>query len=290
MRINLGDIYHNKYGFSKLAQLSNRTKDCFFDEIEIDLSATKWLDAEMCSALGAVLYRLTENVNSVNLTNIKPAVNQILSKNGFLSHHGFPLIPDHWGTTISFKRFDVSDFRFFARYIEEEFIQRPELPEMSNELLYCFKTSLFEIFNNFVQHADSQKGIFSCGQFYPNKQKLDFCLTDLGVGIHWNVRNHLDRHIAAEEAIDWATQGSNTTRSGNVPGGLGLKLLCEFIDLNEGCLRIVSSTGFWLRQGKKTYKTKLTKPFPGTTIHLHINTADENSYRLATRPAIHDIF
>ena len=36
----------------------------------------------------------------------------------------------------------------------------------------------------------------------------------------------------------WATQGRNTTKRGPIPGGLGLKLLTEFIKLNEGRLQI----------------------------------------------------
>ena len=49
--------------------------------------------------------------------------------------------------------------------------------------------------------------------------------------------------MAPEEAIEWATRANNTTKRGDVPGGLGLKLLCEFIDLNGGSLQIVSDGG-----------------------------------------------
>lgn len=51
------------------------------------MQATDWLDADMCASFGAILYRLEENLNTVRLTNTRPVVRNILSKNGFLSHY-----------------------------------------------------------------------------------------------------------------------------------------------------------------------------------------------------------
>jgi len=42
----LPDIHHDFEGFLALAQLYAQTKDCLFDEIQIDMSQVSWFDAE----------------------------------------------------------------------------------------------------------------------------------------------------------------------------------------------------------------------------------------------------
>jgi len=68
--------------------------------VEIDLSSTTWFDADMCAPFGAILYRIGQLGNQIHLTNFRPGVEKILSKNGFLSHYGRLLLPDTFGTTI----------------------------------------------------------------------------------------------------------------------------------------------------------------------------------------------
>ena len=290
MRFTLPAIRHDYESFAALARLHAKAKNYFFENIEIDMGEANWLDADMCAAFGAILYSLGKNLNTVNLVNIRHNVERILSKNGFLSHYGRMKIPDSWGTTISYQRFDVTDDRFFSGYIEREFIHRTEMPEMSPGLLKKFRESLFEIFSNAVLHSRTEMGIFSCGQFFPKRNQLDFTVADLGVGIRQNIRDYIGLDLSAEEAIDWATKGKNTTRRGPVPGGLGLKLLGEFIDLNGGCLQIVSDDGYWRRDKGRIFTRQLWFPFPGTVVNIEINTADPHSYSLTSELDAGDIF
>jgi hypothetical protein len=261
-----------------------------FDDIDIDLGATSWFDADMCAAFGAILYRLGESLNTVRLTNIRPGVENILSKNGFLSYYGREKIPDQWGTTIPYRHFDVKDDRFFADYIEKELIHRSEMPDMSQGLLKKFRESIFEIFSNAVLHSRSKMGIFSCGQYYPKRNRLDFSVSDLGIGIRQNVKDNTGLDLTPEGAIKWATEGRNTTKRGQIPGGLGLKLLCGFIDLNGGRIQIVSDAGYWHRENQRTTTARLNKPFPGTVVSVEINTADTQSYVLHSELTAADIF
>ncbi len=290
MKISLPPIHHNKEGFGALVSLHKQTKDCFLENMEIDMSGVEWFDADMCAIFGALLYRLGNSVNDVSLTNIPGNVEKVLSKNGFLSHYGREKVPDRHKTTIAYKRFDVEDERYFSEYIKEEFINRSEVPEMSLGLLKKFHESIFEIFSNAVLHSRTELGIFSCGQFYPTRKSLDFTVADLGVGIRENIREHEEINLSPEDAIDWATQSSNTTKRGNVPGGLGLKLLCEFIDLNGGRILIVSDAGYWERKDSQTEKTTLSCPFPGTAVSVEINTGGTGSYGLESDLTEEDIF
>lgn len=290
MRITLPDIRHNRTGFEALVNLHGQTKDCFFDDIEIDMSTTSWFDADMCAVFGANLYSLNENLNTVKLTGIKSGVANILSKNGFLSNYGREKVPDHWGTTIPYQRFNVKDDRYFADYIEYELMRRSEIPTMSFGLLKKFRESIFEIFSNAVLHSQTKMGIFSCGQFFPKRDRLDFSVADLGIGIRRNVNKITGLDLASEDAIIWATEGHNTTKCGQIPGGLGLKLLSEFIDLNGGSIQIVSDTGYWKREEGKISTFRLSLPFPGTVVSVEINTADKRSYALTHELSENDIF
>ena len=290
MRLSLQNIHHDQAGFEALVSLQAQTKGCLFEVVDIDMTATSWFDADMCAPLGATLYSMGENVNTVRLENIRPDVERILSKNGFLSHYGRNKIPDQWGTTIPYKRFDVKDDRFFAGYIETELMHRSEMPSMSPGLLKKFRESIFEIFSNAVLHSQTEMGIFSCGQFFPKRSKLDFSVADLGIGIRQNVKENIGLDLAPEDAIAWATQGRNTTKRGKIPGGLGLKLLGEFIDLNGGRIQIVSDAGYWRRENNKTVATRLSQSFPGTVVSVQINTADTKSYVLSTELSEANLF
>lgn len=290
MRFPLPEICHNQRGFEALVCLQAQTKDCLFDDIDIDMTTTTWFDADMCAAFGAILYRLGENVNTVKLKNIQPNVEKILSKNGFLSHYAREKIPDQWGTTIPYQRFDVKDDRYFADYIETELMHHSEMPTMSQGLLKRFRESVFEIFSNAVLHSRTEQGIFSCGQFFPKRHRLDFSVADLGIGIRQNVKENTNLGLASEDAITWATEGRNTTKRGKIPGGLGLKLLCEFIDLNGGRIQIVSDDGYWQREKGKTITAHLSQSFPGTVVSVEINTSDTQSYVLSSELTEADIF
>ena len=290
MKIRLPEIRHNRAGFEALVQLRAKTKDCLFDDIEVDMRWTSWFDADMCAPLGAILYRLSDRMNTVTLVNAPSTVERILSKNGFLSHYGGDRLPDTWGTTIPYRKFEAKDDRYFASYIEDEFVRRSEMPKMSRGLVKKFRESVFEIFSNAVLHSQTKLGIFSCGQYFPKRNRLDFAVADLGIGIRQNVLRHAGLNLRADKAIVWATEERNTTKRGKIPGGLGLKLLKEFITLNGGSIQIVSDSGYWALEDGKIVSDELTYRFPGTVVSIEVDTADKRSYKLASEISEKDIF
>jgi len=290
MKHFLPAVCHDQNGFVALIELHARTKDCYLDDITIDMSKTDWFDADMCAALGALLYRLGQGLNTITLPNIQPKVETILSQNGFLSHYGRALLQDQRGITIPYQRLDPKDDRFFAAYLERELIQRDDMPSMSAGLLKKFRESIFEIFSNAVIHSQTQMGIFCCGQFFPKRGMIYFSVADLGIGIRQNLKNNLGLDLPSQDAIQWATEGNNTTKRGQIPGGLGLKLLREFIRLNGGCIQIVSDAGYWKQDSAGILCNKLSQPFPGTVVSVAINTKDTRSYALSSELSESDIF
>ncbi|MFH1096327.1 MAG: ATP-binding protein [Candidatus Desantisbacteria bacterium] len=124
----------------------------------------------------------------------------------------------------------------------------------------------------------------------PKRHQLNFSVTDLGIGIRQNVKENACLDLTPEDAIVWATEGRNTTKRDKIPGGLGLKLLREFIDLNGGHIQIVSDAGYWWREKGKTVSARLSQSFPGTVVSVEINTADTQSYVLSSELTEDNIF
>lgn len=289
MKIPLQEIRSEYEGFARLIEIDAKMKRSFAQKIEIDMEQVSWFDANMCAPFGAILYAVSRRLNTVALSNISSSVEKILSKNRFLSHYGREIKPDTYGTTIEYKRFEPKDNRYFNSYIEKYLIGKG-IPQMTPGLLKKFRESIFEIFSNAVIHSDTKQGIFSCGQFFPGKHRLDFSIADLGIGIRQNVKKKVGVDLKAEQAIVWALEGQNTTKTGSIPGGLGLKLLRDFILMNEGRIQIISDMGYWELSGKKEDTKAFSQPFPGTIVNIEINTRDKKSYCLASEMRPEDIF
>lgn len=283
MKLKITDIRSSWEGFSQLSRLALDLQSCFLDEVEIDMSAVGWFDANMCAPFGAILYRTSLAANDVTITAIQCEVQKILSKNGFLANYGYPLALDTYGTTIPYKRFELGQERHSASYVDMH-LSGKGMPQMTRGLRTKLLEAVLEIFSNSFTHSETELGVFSCGQFFPKRDRLDFSIADLGMGIRKNIlqKRHVD--LSAENAIKWAISERNTTREGPVPGGSGLKILREFISMNRGRMQIVSDKGYMeFGSGFGTPLLRLMDhPFPGTVVNLEFNTADTNSYCLAS--------
>lgn len=71
-----------------------------------------------------------------------------------------------------------------------------------------------------------------------------------------------------------------------VSGGLGLKLLSEFIDLKAAAFRLCQMQAI----NRKTVTALLNHPFTDTVVNLEINIADTQSHKLAVELVESDIF
>ena len=289
MKITLRPIHSDFDGFAQLTELHAKVRDVLFETVEIGMEGATWFDANMCAPFGAVLYKTSRDLNTVRLQNLTPSVKNILAKNGFLMNYGVAKSADVFRTTIEYKRFEAKDERYFAAYIEQHLVGKG-MPKMSIGVQKRFRESIFEILSNAVIHAETKLGIFACGQYFPTSRRLDFSIADLGIGMRENIKKARGLDLTPEAAIKWATEGSNTTKTGRIPGGLGLKLLRDFVTLNKGRIQIVSDAGYWeLANGVVTTKA-FQQPFPGTVVNLEINAADRQSYCLQSEKSLDNIF
>jgi hypothetical protein len=275
----LGEIHSTQQGFSRLAALAAALDRYRLDIVKVNFAACTWFDANMSAPLGVVFAHALDKLNTLQLCGLQQSVETILAKNRFLAGFGFPEKVDTHGATIPYRRFSATDDRYFAAYLNRH-LRGKELPIMSEALSQRFKNSILEIFVNAAMHSDSKLGIFACGQYFPRKNRLDFCVADAGLGIRRKIYRELGLKMNSDKAIDWALQEGNTTRKGSVPGGLGLKLIQEFIAMNEGRIQIVSDRGYWEFSPRGETLTRIDTSFPGTVINIEINTADTGSYGL----------
>lgn len=283
MKYYLPTIYSDKEGFTELALL----KESFHNssKLVINFSRCRFFDANMAAPLQAILLSLNANVS---IEECSYGVETILRKNSFLLDYGYSILPDNKKTVLPYQRFQFSDSQLFNEYLNQNLLGKG-IPKMSLELDKKFRKNIFEIFENCVIHSQSNQGIFVCGQFFPQQHRLDLTISDAGIGIRNNVRQKIP-DISSIEAIRWAMQQGNTTKTGSQPGGFGLSLLKKFIELNQGKVQIVSRQGYYELSGGKEKFEKLDSDFLGTTINLEIRTNDNNSYCLRSEIDSTNIF
>jgi anti-sigma regulatory factor (Ser/Thr protein kinase) len=290
MKHLLKNIENTRQGFESLAALAKTGIGLLGDKLVLDLSGCSFFAANMAAPLGAVLARIEADFNEVEIEGIRPNVETILRKNELLTHYGRSVLEDTNGTTLPFRRIQLNDGARFEGYIRRHF-QGRGMPVMSDALAANLRQEMFEIFENAVAHSQSSAGVCVCGQFFPNKHRLDITISDAGIGIRQNVRRHLQQpKLNSVEAIRWVLEEGHSTKSGPQPGGLGLKLLKEFINFNRGRIHIVSRYGFYELANRKESFTKMANDLPGTTINIEINTSDGSAYRLSTDLSLDNIF
>lgn len=272
----LTDIDTSFFCYNQFATLYKELKDVYFDTINIKLQ--KWFGANLSAALGGVLDKL-DFTNSINVTSKNDSILSILKRNGFLANYGYSRNPDVNNTTIQYLKLRASDSRYFNSYVMNELLSRSDLPEMTEQLKKKIAESIYEIFVNAQIHSNSEY-IYTCGQFFPHKEKIEFTIVDMGIGFKKQINDRFNVSLSSVQAIKWALINGNTTKK-DISGGIGLSLLTEFIKFNKGKFQIISGDGIY-EVGEKEKAGFLDFPFPGTIVNMEFRTDDSNSYRLSS--------
>lgn len=275
----LTDIRSDVRGYESLAKLAAETADLRYGALELSFASVSWFDANMASAMGAVLATIRDRYNTITIVNLAKRQESILERNGFLDDFGYS-VPNVWGETvvpyIRFKNFEAN--RFYD-YLEEH-LPSKGLPEMASDFALKFQQSLGEIFINAQIHSGSELGLFVCGQFFPTKQRLDITIADAGITIPGKIAQRFKRAVPPIGALQWALIEGHTTKEGT-PGGVGLKLLRQFVTQNQGRMQIASGGAFWEFHAGRENFFALAEKFPGTAVTLEVNTADTKRYESA---------
>ena len=273
MTVKLSDVRSDASGFEQLAVVAQSLEGGSDRAIEVDFSQCNFFDANMAAPLGAILARARSHPETLKIQGLNPHVGTIFSKNEFLSDYALEKSTTSPGfASIPGKQFSTRDSHSFADYLTRN-LQDESLPSMPASVYDKLKRSSLEIFANAALHSESECGIFSCGQHLPAEHTVGLTVADAGIGMRQKIVKELGLRLRSDKAIAWAVQEGNTTRKGNIPGGLGLQLIKEFVVGNRGRLQIISDRGLWRidRFGEST--ERLSRPLPGTTINIAINTS-----------------
>jgi len=282
----ISNINNTIESYQRLIDFYHEHKDKSFDTIHIELR--QWFTANMSAALGGILDIFQGSINSVIFDYINPAIERILLKNDFLSYFGYSRIADSYHTTIRFLKLKPTDGKFFNQYVIEELIRRTELPKMSGPVKEKMAEAIYEIFLNAQIHSETSY-IYTCGQFFPREDRIEFTIVDTGIGFKRKINGRFNSNLTSTQAIKWAIQDKTTTKIG-VSGGIGLALLKEFIEKNRGKMQIVSDDGFYQFDCQGEQMHVFQGAFPGTIVNLQFRTDDNSSYILKSELDMNDIF
>lgn len=262
-------------GFLALADLHARLTEHANAEIGINFSKIQWIDAHLAAPLLTIISHSRLKGNKITTVGMRDNIRTILSKNGFFKER----VADNYNTTIPATFFRLDQEVDFSAYTRNH-LKREEMPRMSAALTSKIFEGFDEIFANCSLHSQSPVSVAVTGQYFPRNEKLSFAISDGGRGVDGSLAAAGFKFETPQAAIDWAMQADNTSKVGDIPGGLGLKLLRDFIELNGGSLLVASSAGLWWQAGSRVQKTALARPFPGTVVVVEIRTNDRNVYDL----------
>ncbi|MGB5792083.1 ATP-binding protein [Poseidonibacter sp.] len=282
---SLSNVHNDFDGYNKIINFYVEYKDEFLEDITLNINI--WFDANLCSVLGSIIDKFSESLNSVNLI-ASDSIRKILQKNCFLLQFGYSSLSDTYHTTIKYLKLKTTDGRFFSDYVENQLLRREEFPTMSDAVHEKISQSIYEMFVNAQIHSET-KNIYTCGQFFPARNTLDFTIVDTGIGFAGRIKKNFDLEISSEDAIKWSLQDGNTTKK-DVSGGIGLALLKEFISQNNGKIQIITGNAFYqMFEELETFST-LDNFFDGTIINMSFKTDDSTSYVLVDELDDEDIF
>ena len=110
-------------GYAALVDLSSKIGDIVFDDITLDLNRTAWFEANLTAVLGAILSD-AQDMNNIKFIGISESIEQLLSRNHFLSHFGGLKVPDYYATTIKYRKFKITEEKLFQEYSLYDVCQR----------------------------------------------------------------------------------------------------------------------------------------------------------------------
>ena len=246
--------------------------------IVISFKNVSWIEANLVAILGAIIEDLEQKGNIIKIIDRVKSANDILIRNEFLTNYGYQAIDDKFSTQIPYRKFTHEQSEEYNFYIQKELLEKPEFPKHSLKLQKEIERNIYELFENARTHGRCNF-IHTCGQFYPTRKKLHITIVDTGDTIIRNVRDYLSTpEKLSSECIDWAIISGNTTKTGNISGGLGLGLIFDFITLNEGSIQIISSNGYLELRDKKILKNDLNFSFNGTIVNLEFDIKNRETF------------
>jgi len=283
--IRVPTINDSHQDFEQLFSFWSRTNG-YFEEVVFDFSGCFFLRPNAVAFLGGLARLIKSRMGTAVFdwsTLRNKAVMMNLRQNGFAGVFGDPT-PRWSGNSIPYREDGTLEQDGIMDYLTLYWLGRGWV-QVSLRLRNAIAGRMWEIYNNAFEHAGSQIGVFSCGQYFQHRNELVLSVIDFGQGIAANVRNYLSidpraAQLSSAACLQWAFQRGTTTRPNGTPRGVGLDLLKEFIGVNHGKLEVYSNEGYGLvdQTGERFESGSVL--FEGTAFQITLR-CDENYYQFA---------
>lgn len=149
--------------------------------------------------------------------------------------------------------------------------------EDSEDLTNYLHHVISEILGNAFDHSNSNRDVYCFGQHYPNLNKTQVAVLDLGIGIPGALEKKFPDRGDDSKYILYATEPYIT---GVIPGpygnttrniGWGLFYTKRFIEQSNGKLVIISRNGYASFGNTNTGNGVLPEKWPGTLLAFEVN-------------------
>lgn len=268
--------------FKVLAEYWNETKP-----VELDFCDCDYIGANGIAAL-SMFKRERDRLGfqtTYKLPDASPKVLGPLVKFGFMglfsSDQSVPLDSHDAIPIFLVENFEAGEVLAHIDYQLTK--QANQLPRMNEALARETKKSLFELIANIFQHSESEIGGVLTGQFHVRHDEFQICICDCGLGVSQRVMRAKPEFTSCSTALSWAVEGGNSTRDSDIPGGLGLHLLRDFVKVNEGLFRLCANNGVVSELAGVQTAHDHSFSFPGTLIELRLKVKENFVYCLSER-------
>jgi hypothetical protein len=241
--------------------------------VSFDFSGCDFLRPNAVAFLGGLarFIELHGGRLELDLASMKEPIKNNLQKNGFINYFDKDSSSSYdMGNTVPYYEYLEPDDNHFLEYLDRHWLGRNWV-SVSSELKDKIISTVSEIYLNVFEHSDSNIGMFTCGQYFPNLKQLHLTIVDFGVGIPVKVKSHSQdkAKYSDSECMEWAFQYGTTTRT-NSPGGNGLHLLKNFIISNKGKLSVFSLNGYTCVDASGETHICFEETFLGTFVNISI--------------------
>lgn len=221
---------------------------------------------------------------SIDEDTLTSAVKMNLAQNGFIKEITGSSEP--WGgNSIPLRKYTSKDVDLIEKYLEESWIRKGWI-HVSDILSTKIVGNVIELYANAFEHSKSEIEVFTCGQHFPKKKDLALTIIDFGIGIPQSVNNFFiekGEKYNGISRLETAFQYGFSTKEKGGPRGLGLDLLKNFIQKNNGSMEIYSNNEYArIRYNESTYIMKQFY-FHGTAINIKLK-CDEKYYVIDGEP------
>lgn len=285
----------DRVGFSELGDkmlnldlLSNSG----YEKITFDLSKLKFVTPSGLCYLIASIQTLTNIIGKENFEIIMPnnnSTNNYLTRMNFLETLG--LNDDNYinkndcsNRLIELQKISMTDRCDWQITENLTNVLESQLPVNNQCILKAVSYAIGEIVDNTLRHSQSPIGGYICAQTYPNKNKLEICIIDCGIGIVESLKVENDVHKekiskfkSDSEFIQYSIEKGVTSKTQQKFGetghsGEGLFFTSEFIKENNGRMKVISGNGMLLIDSKVGIQLSETQHhWQGTIVMLEFN-------------------